>query len=131
MREQIKQALALLVTDDAAVESALRQEAKRLGVEVEVQHSTQAALATLMDGCGNEDFAVVDLETRRGRRRVLTTAGGRVPVLAITSRPASWLSSMERRHRIGATLPKPFTAPQLQEALQRLRERKPRTARAV
>lgn len=130
MRDKRKHRLALLVTDDAAVETAVRREAASTGEQIELLRSSSAAMSVMIDGCGDERFAIVDLEGRHGRR-LLETAGGLLPVLALSRKPSRWLSSMVRRHRIGVSLVKPFTAPQLHEAWQRAHTLLPRVGRSV
>ena len=122
MRKPIEHKLALLVTCDAAVETAAREEAAVMGDEIELFQSSREAMSTVISGCGGEEFAIVDLEAGPGGRRLLETAAGSLPVLAITAKESPWLSSMLRRHRIGAALVKPFSPKQLREAFGRVRE---------
>lgn len=130
MRENTKNTSALLVTDDAAVETAVRAEAALTGQEIELLHGNRAALSLFIDGGAEECFAIIDLESEPGGRGLLKTAGGALPVLAITDRARPWITSMVRRRRIGASLVKPFTTPQFREAWLRVRKMKSRAGRS-
>lgn len=114
--------VALLVTDDSAVESAVRETATAAAVD-EVKHvrDCREALGSVVDGLETEAVAIVDMETSPSGRRLVETASASVPVIAISTKECSWLSSMLRRHRVAAALIKPIDTAKLRAALQRVK----------
>jgi DNA-binding response OmpR family regulator len=130
MREPTEHKTALLVTCDAAVETAAREEAAANGDEIKVFQNSREAMSIVLNGCCTKEFAIVDLEAGPSRRTLLETAAGTLPVLAITAKDSPWLSSMLRRRRIGATLVKPFSTEEWREAFRRVREMSAQTSRS-
>ncbi|MEA3213521.1 MAG: hypothetical protein QOE70_6578 [Chthoniobacter sp.] len=117
----MKNYVILLATDDLAVEAVVRAMGTSADCKLHCVKTSREAVSMVMDGTGSQDLAVVDLDLRVGGRALLKTAGGSLPVIAITGKARPWLSSMLRHRRIGATLTKPVSSESLRDALQRVR----------
>lgn len=117
----IKHFVILAATDDSALEATVRTLAASEDCEFQCIKTTREAVSMLMDGTLNQNLAIVDLDLREGARSLLSTAGGALPVIAITAKTNPWLSSMQRHHRIEATLTKPVSPENLRDAFERVR----------
>jgi CheY-like chemotaxis protein len=111
----------LLATDDSAVEAVVRALGTSTECDLKCVKTSREALSMVMDGSWSHDLAVVDLDMHDGGRALLTTAGGALPVIAISGTAKPWLSSMLRHRRIGATLTKPVSPEKLRAAVLRVR----------
>jgi hypothetical protein len=121
MREPNKRKTAWLVTEDPAVETAARKVAARMGDELRQAKTNVDAMCAVFDAWPGEAFIVVDLDGHSGRRCLLNTAVGRMPVIAICKKNKPWLASMLKHRRIGATLTKPVSPTALMEAFDSVR----------
>lgn len=114
----MKKYVILLATEDQAVEAAVREAG---ACELHCVRTGREAVSELMDGFRNQDVAVVDLDLPEGGRALATTAGGAVPVIAISAKARPWLSSMVRHRRIRESICKPVSAETLRQAFLRVR----------
>jgi DNA-binding NtrC family response regulator len=117
MRANSKKRTTLLVTEDPAVETTVRIVAEKMGHRLRRLTSNQDAMCVIADACASESVVIVDLDSHSGRRSLLNTAGGMLPVIAVSEQAPPWLNSMLRRKRIWASLPKPLQLAALAAAL--------------
>jgi DNA-binding response OmpR family regulator len=117
----MKHYVILVATEDSAVEAAVRLLGTTDDCEFQCVKTTRDAVSMLMDGSLNQNLAIVDLDLHEGGRSLLSTAGGALPVIAITAKTNPWLASMQRHHRIGATLTKPISPEKLRDAFEHVR----------
>lgn len=114
----------LLATEDSAVEAAVKTLTATVDCGLDCARTRREALCLLVeDGAppsARRDLAVVDLDLCPGGRTLLSEIRDVLPIIAITSKPRRWLSSLLRRHRIGATLAKPVSPEALREAFRRV-----------
>lgn len=116
----MKQHIILLATDDSAVEIAVKSVSSEARCVVDCAHDGPQAISMLIDRGSENAVAVVDLDLPHGGRSLLRTAGGTLPVIAITGHESAWLDGMLHHHRIAATLRKPVEVEALRGAMQRL-----------
>lgn len=109
--------IVLLATNDLAVETAVKAVARNSDCELQCAKTTQEAIGMFVgreaDFTPDQKLAVVDLDVPEGARTLVRTAGGVLPVIAIASKSSPWLDSLERHHRVSATLLKPVTPEKL------------------
>ena len=120
MRAKSSKKTALLVTDDPAVETTVRSVTEELGHGLRHLQTARDAMCVVTDAGASEVFVIVDLDGHTvGRRTLLNTAGGMLPVIALCKEERPWLSSMVRRRRIEASIAKPVTSAALTEEIHR------------
>jgi DNA-binding NtrC family response regulator len=123
-RQLMKRYHVLLGTEDATLETTVKALAANAGCELECARTRRDALCLVVQDTANHapkcELVVVDLDWREGGHTLLTDVRGVLPVIAISSKPKHWLSSMLRRHRIGAMLAKPVSPEALREAFLRV-----------
>lgn len=82
-------------------------------------------MGMVFDAAANETVLIVDVEADCGSQRLVRTASGLLPVIAVGNGRAPWLASMVNHKKVCATLPKPVSAQALHEALERVRDWNP------
>ncbi len=121
----MKNYVVLLATDDSAVETSVKEVTTRAECGLNCVKDSREAFSIVadgaMDGFWNQDMAVVDLDLTGNGRALLRTAGGLLPVIAITSKARPWLAGMLRQHRIVAMLTKPVSLESLSAAFECVR----------
>jgi hypothetical protein len=122
MRDTTQRKLALLVTDDPAVEDAVRVVAQNRGDILHLLTAEEDATSVAFDALASETFAIVDIEAQSCTRAMFSTLAGLLPVIAITHREEPWLKSLLRLHRIQANVTKPVKPGTLQNILHQIGE---------
>ncbi len=117
----MKSYVILLATEDSAVEAVVKGMGSAGDFEFHCARTSREAVSMLMDGAWNQDLAVVDVDLPEGGRALVTSAGGWLPVIAISGKAKPWLTSMVRHRRIGASLSKPLSLEKLRDAFRRVR----------
>jgi len=124
-RDTMKQYVVLLATDDSAVEASVKALTAGASCELNCVRTSREVQSIVtdgaLDGFWNQDLAVVDLDLDGAGRTLLRTAGGALPVIAVTSQSKPWLSAMLRHKRIRAALTKPVSLDTLSDAFKRVR----------
>jgi hypothetical protein len=120
MRANIHHKTVLLVTDDVEFEAVVRNVAGILGSELRSVKTNQEAMCEASDASARDSFVVLDLDGRVGRRALLNTFCGMLPVIAISRGEKPWVKALRRRCRIVANLAKPVTPGALIEAMKRV-----------
>lgn len=112
--------IVFLTTNDSAVETTVTAVAKSADCQLSCAKTTKEAVRMLAgedaDHSTSKKLVVVDLDISGGSRTLLRTAGGMLPVIAVTSKDSPWLVSLKRHHRVGATLVKPVQPDELRRA---------------
>lgn len=112
--------IVFLTTNDSAVEITVAAVARSADCQLSCARTTKEAVKMLAgedtDHSTSKKLVVVDLDVSGGSRTLLRTAGGMLPVIAVTSKDSPWLVSLKRHHRVGATLVKPVKLDELSRA---------------
>lgn len=112
--------IVFLTTNDTAVETTVTAVARSADCQLSCARTTKEAVRMLAgedaDHSTSKKLVVVDLDVSGGSRTLLRTAGGMLPVIAVTSKDSPWLVSLKRHHRVGAMLIKPVDLEELRRA---------------
>jgi CheY-like chemotaxis protein len=127
-------ARVLLVEDEHAIQDLVRRGIELLGHRVEAVADGQTAIDLLERRAGDFDLVLLDLllPRRNGVEvfRVLRGLRADLPVILSSGNVEEALLDDDMRAGVAATLPKPWTLPQLQDVVQRVLASAPRAPRA-
>ncbi len=116
----MKPSVILLLSTDPYVERMAREAATATRHGLRVIQSTPAAFRELEEGCDDVALAIIDLDPGMHGAALLEAAGDRLPVVVLTSLEGEYMTPVARRHGARECLTKPFSAEQLQAALERV-----------
>ncbi len=116
----MKPAIILLMTADPAVETIAREAVTSLRHGLRTARSAPEAFQDLGNGWDDIDAAIVDLDPGMHGAALMEAAGGRFPVIVLTSLEANYMGPVANRHGAQECLTKPLDAAHLREALTRV-----------
>jgi DNA-binding NtrC family response regulator len=115
----MKPSVILLLSTDPYVERMAREAATTTRHGLRVLQSTPAAFREL-EACDDVALAVIDLDPGMHGAALLEAVGDRLPVVVLTSLEGEYMAPIAQRHGARECLSKPFSAAQLQGALERV-----------
>jgi DNA-binding NtrC family response regulator len=116
-------AIILLMTADPAVEAIAREAVLSMRHGLRTARSAPEAFQDLGNGWEDIDAAIVDLDPGMHGAALLEAAGGRFPVIVLTSLEANYMQPVASRHGAQECLTKPCDLAHLQQALRRVLSR--------
>jgi DNA-binding response OmpR family regulator len=115
----MKPSVILLLSNDPAVERLAREAATATRHGLRVVQNTPLAFQELKV-CDDVALAIIDLDPGMHGTALLEAVNERLPAIVLTSLEENYMTPIARRHGARECLTKPFSAAQLQAALERV-----------